>query len=319
MDAYTQKTQLWLDQRFKQVDQEGIYFAHQPIYGFRAGHSELGLGVRYIRTYQILKSLCHIQFSTALDVGGAEGYKAYLLQQLFGATVTSTDLSNEANKRAAEIFHVESKTVDIHELPYGNESFDVAVSSETIEHVTDYKKAVSELLRVAKKAVVITVPHETEDEGQSDEPHGHINQFDLHTFDYLKALGYSITAKKMISTLLYYPTFLCEGQTIPLPEEVPSHLLQYMPITYQQQIEKIRPIVGIHNAVIAPIARAVITKSIFAKLIELDEAVCKLTPWYHAIIYTIVKDSTAVIKPEKTLPAKAVLDISVPFHYLKQA
>ena len=29
MDEYTKKTKYWLDARFKQVDRDGIYYAHQ--------------------------------------------------------------------------------------------------------------------------------------------------------------------------------------------------------------------------------------------------------------------------------------------------
>ena len=55
MDNYTTDTKDWLNDRFKATDEEGIYFAHQPIYGFRKGHSEPGIIIRYIITYQIMK------------------------------------------------------------------------------------------------------------------------------------------------------------------------------------------------------------------------------------------------------------------------
>lgn len=50
--------------------------------------------------------------------------------------------------------------------------------SETLEHVADWHKAMDELLRVASKTVVITVPHqpkEVVDKHIEEEiPHGHI-------------------------------------------------------------------------------------------------------------------------------------------------
>jgi hypothetical protein len=72
VDQYTQETKLWLNERFRKCDEEGIYFAHQPIYGFRKGHSEPGHMGKYIRTYQIMKVLSHMSFDSLLDVGGAE-------------------------------------------------------------------------------------------------------------------------------------------------------------------------------------------------------------------------------------------------------
>lgn len=79
MDKYTQKTKKWLDGRFKQTDKNGIYKAHQPIYGFRKGPTDSSLVDKYICTYQIMKALAHLNFNSLLDVGGAEGYKSYLI------------------------------------------------------------------------------------------------------------------------------------------------------------------------------------------------------------------------------------------------
>ena len=95
MNDYTTDTMRWLDKRFKLTDESGIYFAHQPIYGFRKGHSEPGAVSRYMITYQIMKALSHLRFSSLLDVGGAEGYKSALARSLFGVRVRSADLSAE--------------------------------------------------------------------------------------------------------------------------------------------------------------------------------------------------------------------------------
>lgn len=70
MDQYTQRTKLWLDERFRKCDEQGIYFAHQPIYGFRKGHCDPGHIYQYISTYQVMKALAHIEFDSLLDVGG---------------------------------------------------------------------------------------------------------------------------------------------------------------------------------------------------------------------------------------------------------
>ena len=48
MDEYTEKTKKWLDKRFKMCNKEGVYFAHQPIYGFGKGNYEPYLIPRYV-------------------------------------------------------------------------------------------------------------------------------------------------------------------------------------------------------------------------------------------------------------------------------
>src|SRR6266496_3492991 len=64
MDDHTKEIREWLDRRFRMVDEQGIYLAHQPIYGFRKGHSEERLVERYVITLQIMKALSRMSSST---------------------------------------------------------------------------------------------------------------------------------------------------------------------------------------------------------------------------------------------------------------
>ena len=118
MDQYTQRTKLWLDERFRKYDEQGIYFAHQPIYGFRKDHCDPGYIYQHINTYNIIKALSHIEFDSLLDVGGAEGNTAYIAQQIFSVKVRTSDLSEEACLRARDIFHIDSDPADIHKILY---------------------------------------------------------------------------------------------------------------------------------------------------------------------------------------------------------
>jgi SAM-dependent methyltransferase len=210
MDEYTKRTKAWLDEQFKLCDEEGIWIAHQPIYGFQKGHCQKAPPIgRYVPTYQIMKALSHIEFHSLLDVGGAEGYKAALVREIFGADVRNSDLSEEVCKRAEEIFNVDSEPVDIHNLPFKDNQFDLVLCSEALEHVTDFPKAINELLRVAARAVVITVPHDPkesiEDNIRKKKIHGHIRVFSLESFNFLKAKGYRVFSKKMLSPYTHLP------------------------------------------------------------------------------------------------------------------
>ena len=72
-----------------------------------------------------------------------------------GVDISGTAL-HKARKRLGEgVLLVQSF---IENLPFASDSFDVVVSTHTIEHVKDMDKAVSELKRIATKNLVILVP-----------------------------------------------------------------------------------------------------------------------------------------------------------------
>lgn len=62
-------------------------------------------------------------------------------------------------------------------LPFVNNTFDVVWCGETLEHVSDPSKALTELFRVSKGLVIISVP--SRHRNTSDE---HITEFDLMDF-----------------------------------------------------------------------------------------------------------------------------------------
>ncbi len=49
---------------------------------------------------------------------------------------------------------------NIYNLPFEDSSFDVVMSLEVLEHLHEPGRALSELKRVAKKGVIVSVPHE---------------------------------------------------------------------------------------------------------------------------------------------------------------
>jgi ubiquinone/menaquinone biosynthesis C-methylase UbiE len=214
MDIYTDKTKPFLEERFGEMV-DGVYFSHQPIYGYRSKYSATSNISRYIITRSILNAINEYSFDTFIDIGGAEGYTAYLVRELFKAKVMSTDLSENACKMAKEIFKIDALACDIHQLPFQDEGFDIVLCSETIEHVTDYKLAIKELLRITKNVLIITVPHESPEEVEANirnnVPHGHINYFETVTLDYLKKEGYTLKAEKTLSPFLVVPRVMAEA------------------------------------------------------------------------------------------------------------
>lgn len=307
MDDYTEKTKKWLDKRFKMYNEQGVYFAHQPIYGFGKGNYEPYLIPRYVRTYQIMKALSHLKFKSLLDVGAAEGYQSHIASQLFKVKVECCDLSEEACRRAKEIFNLRATPVDIHNLPFRDNEFDVIICSETLEHITDIKTAMNNLLRIAKKAVIVTVPHESkeaiENNIKQELPHAHIHNFDVNFFDYLKkGYKYQIFVKRINIPKLAFFSVLLEGTELneDLKNQFPKILFDFSKVSFV-------------------ILRKFFLNATAAFLIQLDNYLCNhFRTFYGGILFIILKDNQSYSKKElKKISASKILNITVPLYYLK--
>ena len=126
-------------------------------------------------------------YESLLDVGCGNGaFLSYLKKLDSKKRTVGVDISPSALK----YFDGESRTGSITDIPYDDSSFDLVTAMEVIEHMTapDYKKALAELERVAKKYILVTVPN--------DEPLESVlvqcpmcfcnfsNSFHMHSFNY---------------------------------------------------------------------------------------------------------------------------------------
>ena len=155
MGRYTDYTRTWLDRRFRRTT-DGVYFAHQPIWGLREEPSERGHPKNLARTFRILQEISMLDAESVLDVGGAEGVVAHFATAFLGVPGFSADLSLEACRRAFDLFGVDSAAISSHRLPFADDAFDVVVCSEVLEHVEFPAETLAELDRVARRAVIVT-------------------------------------------------------------------------------------------------------------------------------------------------------------------
>ncbi len=97
-----------------------------------------------------------------LDAGCGEGFVArMLLERMPSLELTGFDFDPGAVKLAqAANPGAEFATASIFEIPHPDRSFDVVGCFEVLEHQTDPLPALRELARVAKRAVIVSVPHE---------------------------------------------------------------------------------------------------------------------------------------------------------------
>ena len=96
-----------------------------------------------------------------LDAGCGEGESLERLRPVLPDRVAGFDLNQEsvdfAAKRLPEYtFSVEN----IYELPFADNAFDVVMCCEVLEHLDDPGAALRELGRVAKRRLILSVPHE---------------------------------------------------------------------------------------------------------------------------------------------------------------
>ena len=100
--------------------------------------------------------------SSLLDAGCGEGIVANMISEKYPMLkVTGIDGAKEAVKYAnSKYSNIEVLEDNIYDLSLDDNSFDIVICSEVIEHLNEYPIAIKELLRVAKSKIIITVPNE---------------------------------------------------------------------------------------------------------------------------------------------------------------
>ena len=120
-------------------------------------------------TSQILAAHLHRYFSAldivqgkrVLDISCGEGYGSALMQKHGAAHVTGVDLDDKIIARANRVYANDALTFQTADasrpLPFADDSFDVVVSFETIEHITQHDLFASELARVLTPEGVLVI------------------------------------------------------------------------------------------------------------------------------------------------------------------
>jgi ubiquinone/menaquinone biosynthesis C-methylase UbiE len=102
-----------------------------------------------------------------LDVACGEGYGSALLSRV-ASTVSGVDISNEAITHATAVYSTQKNLTFIEasctQLPFADHSFDVVVSFETIEHITEHDAFLDEIKRVltVDGLLIISSPNKAE-------------------------------------------------------------------------------------------------------------------------------------------------------------
>lgn len=116
-----------------------------------------------------------------LDAACGEGYGTAILRDAGAAAATGVDIDAATAARAAEHHGIDAREGDVLALPFADGSFDLVVSFETIEHVTQPKRALDELRRVLASGGALVVSTPNADEYIEDNPY-HLQELTLTQF-----------------------------------------------------------------------------------------------------------------------------------------
>lgn len=102
---------------------------------------------------EVAKMIDFQQVETGLDIGCGNGYFTYYLQDV--CDITGGDFSERilANNPVEKVARV-----DVCDIQFANNSYDLVFAANLLHHVVDLEKAVSEMARVCSKYVVIIEP-----------------------------------------------------------------------------------------------------------------------------------------------------------------
>tara|TARA_R110002072_G_scaffold291294_1_gene459371 strand:+ start:747 stop:1475 length:729 start_codon:yes stop_codon:yes gene_type:complete len=109
-----------------------------------------------------IEAICaDIMGDSVCDIGCGTGY---LLSRIRDARprlgrLTGVDFAIDD---ASSLDGIEYVAAKIESLPFADDEFDTVVCTHVIEHVLDYRQAISELRRIARRRLIIVVPRERE-------------------------------------------------------------------------------------------------------------------------------------------------------------
>ena len=131
-----------------------------------------------------------------LDVACGEGYGTEMLVRGGAQTATGVDLDGPTVKRARERYSAEFHQADIAALSFDDDSFDLVVSFETIEHVQDADAALSELGRVLAPGGLLLI--------STPNTHEYLVDNEFHTREFSHEEFAALLAERFPSVRLFY-------------------------------------------------------------------------------------------------------------------
>ncbi len=110
---------------------------------------------------KVTEAVRGLETSEVLDAGCGEGETIERLGGLLDGEVTGVDLNPESVEFAAKrVPSAEFQVADLTALPFADQSFDLVLCLEVLEHIPEPGAALAELARVCRGDLVVSVPSE---------------------------------------------------------------------------------------------------------------------------------------------------------------
>lgn len=151
-----------------------------------------------------------------LEVGVGEGFlSGYLSERFPEKSFTGVDLSRSDLESLARLFpRIETYRLSAYELDTLDQTFDVVICAEVLEHLEDPSRALGQIAALEPKFGIFTVPHEpwfmlsNLARGKNVKRFGndieHINHFNKHSFRRLVEPHFEV-----VDLVGSYPWLLC--------------------------------------------------------------------------------------------------------------
>ena len=168
----------------------------------------------HLHRYSLAKEYCVNKI--VLDIACGEGYGSNLISEI-AEYVFAVEIDKNVIKSAKEKYlkkNLEFICSGIDSIPLKDQSVDVVLCFETIEHIPDYLNALKELKRVLKKdgLLIISTPNKS---NYTDKT-GYHNPFHVHEFirsEFIELLSGFYKYREFLSQSFFYGSVVWNNQT----------------------------------------------------------------------------------------------------------
>ena len=108
----------------------------------------------------ILSLLKNLQFKECLDAGCAQPYLLQAIMRKFSVKGYGCDISTKViNENCKRVSNCEFRVLDLEKETWPEQrQFELVVSSEVLEHISDWQSAINNIAKMASHYLLITVP-----------------------------------------------------------------------------------------------------------------------------------------------------------------
>jgi 2-polyprenyl-3-methyl-5-hydroxy-6-metoxy-1,4-benzoquinol methylase len=198
-----------------------------------------GIALEHLHRYAFASSL--VRGLNVLDIASGEGYGSEILSR-FASSVIGVDIDQASIEHASEVYvrdNLSYRKGSCTEIPVTNNSVDVIVSFETIEHIKNHDSMMAEIKRVLKPGGLLIIS--SPERKIYNETTGATNPFHLKELSFPE---FSELLKKNFKNVRLMGQRIVTGSAILTLEESAGPGLSYR---YSELPGSINPIRGLHE------------------------------------------------------------------------